>query len=215
MPLRLIAPLAFASCLLTSAPVLAQQARAISFAPGVPLESRITADDRLVTVEQVGSGPQRATGRRPTVEQEAARLLEMADAIVLMEVQSTSGRLTPRRDWIRTEVRAVVKDFIKLPARPLADGRALTFTFDGGEVRLKNAVVKAGQYPVVHAGSEYLQMFVQDPDALTWYPILTLLVGKTGRLEPPEIFDPFEISFDSPFVGELATSVISKLKKPQ
>lgn len=167
MQLRSIAALAFASCLLTSAPLPAQQARTIYFAPGVPLESRITADDRLVTVELVGSGPQRATGRRPTVEQEAARLLEMADAIVLMEVQSTSGRLTPRRDWIRTEVRAVVKDFIKLPARPLADGRALTFTFDGGEVRLKNAVVKAGQYPVVHAGSEYLQMFVQDPDALT------------------------------------------------
>jgi hypothetical protein len=132
---------------------LTEGVRRISPLPGVSLESRLSASDRIVEVYFAGGEPL-------VVEADAERTLEIlraSDSVIVATVTDTKSSLTPDGSWVRTRLSVNVRDVL-LTRRPglVERGKPLTCDIDGGELIVKGVVVRAGYLDILRTGQDYL-----------------------------------------------------------
>lgn len=187
--------------------------RSVYWKPGVPLSALALPGDRTVIVERAGSHPPPFHVGPPLTIADEIRQLDASDAIVVVRITQVEPQLTPSLDWIRTRVRGVIVEPVKIPTWPTLESKGQAeFEFDGGELRFNDTAIKAGSYPILRVGSTYLVTLVADRLG-NWRFSRHFLVDGNGKLVAPEQFDPRNGKFASPLVGLERAEVAKKLKQ--
>ena len=100
-----------------------------------------------------------------TPQQEIARHVAEDDGIALVEVLAVDGALIDGDKWIRTTVTAAARNIIKNPSL-FTNGR-IELLFEGGVTRVNDVEIRAGDYPILHVGAQYL-VFITTNGADNW-----------------------------------------------
>ena len=107
---------------------------------------------------------------------------------LVVRVDKVVSRLTPRLDWILSDVRATIETVIKQPqTEVLSAGQRFDFQQDGGELTIGERRVR-GVIPYSNphvVGSRYLVFAQRNPGKLT--PLEVSMVGPPGWLN---IYEP-------------------------
>jgi hypothetical protein len=194
----------------------AQSVRRIHYAgPGVTLESQLTPGDRVVVVQKIESPPMIGSRERATASSELRRLRARADAVVFGEIASITSELTADHSWVQTNVVVRAIETFKDSVGAFAVGETnAVIEYDGGEVLLKNVIVRAGTYPLMHVGNRYLFFINKNPDRGHWYSSPTLAVtaeGAEGKVKMPPLWEGV---VNSPIDNSALTDAFAVLRAP-
>ena len=180
--------LAVVTSLDAQAPSTTHKVRRANFGgESVPLESQLIQGDEIVVFQRIESPPLIVIREGTTASSELARFRRQAEAVVLGEVVSIAGELTPDRSWVRTKVSFRSIEAFKDAKEFAPVGKTAIFEYDGGEVGIKNVIVRAGTYPLLRPGDRYVLFLSKNPDKGHWYSSIVLEVTADGRLKVPEI----------------------------
>ena len=152
-------------CAVVAAQVSGSPVRHVRERPGWPIADAIRAGEEALVVESM-TDPGLEIRPGPGVSQ-IEWATKGAPAIVVVDVLSIEGELTPRQDWIRSNVTASLVDILKLPKEwspKIAD--LVTFDMSGGEAYVGGTKVLASvpSSRPMEVGKRYL-MFVGPPVA--------------------------------------------------
>jgi hypothetical protein len=180
-----------------------------------PLPLMVTDEDELVIVEPGGfrtPGLTESRSARHTVEQDLREILR-ADAIFVADVRDTRSYLVEGDTWIRSSIQMSIVATIRdgQPTLTTAD-RLLAFERNSGEIRVKKALVRAGDMHHFKPRERYLvglKRFVdgRPPVVLFWYR-----VDEEGKLVKPAV-EMMDSQPNSVLYGKQLSDVISELAK--
>lgn len=155
----------FGACAAIGAQVSGSPVRHVRENPGTPLANIVRAGEVALVVESVQDGPLEVLPPRGVSEIEWKT--RTAPAIVVVDIVSIEGEVTPRKDWITSHVTASLVTMAKTPKEWNPEiGGLVTFDLTGGEAYVAGTKVLAsvpGTKPV-EIGKRYL-MFVNLPRA--------------------------------------------------
>lgn len=169
-----------AACMGTYAQAPDSSVRHIRERPGRPISDSLRADDKMVIVDSVQDGPDEITN---PIRLE--RMTKSAAAIVVVEVVSVEGALTPQQDWIRSQVTASLVEVLKAPKAwgPNA-GDLITFEQNQGEAYVGGTKVVASVpwARPIEAGKRYLIFanIAEREPRFRWGPTGTYEMGNSN-----------------------------------
>lgn len=190
-------------------PTTAEGTRRIYFAgDGVPIESQLLPGDRIVVVQKIETPPLPVVRQRPpSATSELLRFRARAQVVARAEIKSIDAKLTPDHSWVRTTVAFRAREVFK--ADPASAAVLETIEYDGGEVRINNVTVRAGNYPILRVGGQYLLFVNRNPDKDYWYATPTIAITAGEKLNFAELSDGV---VGSPINGTPLSTVLDALR---
>ncbi|MBY0496341.1 MAG: hypothetical protein K2Y23_19200 [Cyanobacteria bacterium] len=151
--------LVLASVVVSASEQLVERTRVIPFSDR-PIVERLLPDDQVVVLARDDSD-RSVTEREPTASEIVRSLLDSRFGnLVIVDVNQISGVLVDDGRWIDTKFDGVLADVVttrtdrsvKLPVK----GAPISFSFDGGEVKVGNVLVRTNNAIPFPAKRRYL-----------------------------------------------------------
>ena len=173
---------------------------------GESVRAKVQPGDRIIDVKTMaGEPPLWIVQKTPTTTRDVIRFLDAGvDAIVLAEVTETTPRLVDKDSWLETDVR--VRPVRRLRYHPSDESQAtleseFSLTYDGGEMRLKDCVIRFGDYPLLREGKRYVLGVVIDPVTGRVGLSFQYAVDGSGRIASESVWSGATTPPSSPLHG--------------
>jgi hypothetical protein len=164
--------------------------RTIRLSPDVPVASQLRPDDDLVMVERPGEAPLPVVIEGGLTPQRAITFAaSFCDAVVMMDVEESSGKLVDNDTWIETFTAGRIADIGRQsPRRRLANGERIVLRQDGGELKIEAKTLRTAGLSMkpLEPGHRYLVFvrFTDKPDVMLPYSLFEVLEnGTVGSMQ--------------------------------
>ena len=164
----------------------APRVRRLFWASDLPIAARLLPDDEVVVVK-VGGDVDLITPRKLlTVKQVIADAAVRADLVAVIDVDVVDTMLSLGDSWVITRLTGTVRDLLRVrEAGHFRLGQRLEAYIGGGEIRLGQVLVKAGD-PIHPTASRSYFLFLENQDGVLnmIHPPLVIKDGKLEYLSP-------------------------------
>jgi hypothetical protein len=184
--------------------------RVLQYRPDVRIEDQLRPDDSIV---EVVDGANRSTlpgdiGYERVLEDAVARSTLVVDA----EVRKWNGLLIERGSWVSTHVIVAVREVLRSSEGSVKRGDVLEMWASGGEVTIRNVLVRADPVPRFQTGRRYVMFLTKHPESqmlITVYSPLLVERGRTASILKPEDRDVTNLRLD----GRSVTDLIRRIRQ--
>lgn len=188
----------------------APDVRVIPAMPGVSLASRVVPGDRVIVLKRMEEV--NYISESLPFSEELADLAETAQVLLLVNRLKAVPSETVDDGWIRTRVTvSIVETLKRKQIAPPITGKTIEFEHDGGEIKVGDVVIRAGDYPVWRPGGKYLLSLRYDGAAKIWRLGFWAPIDSTGRFVSREYSTGRK--FRSSLDGTTVQSVLSELRR--
>ena len=174
------------------------------------IPAQLLPDDEIVVVKEARSiTTDYVYFGNETPQQEIARQVNMADGVVIVDVETVNGSLIEHDTWIRTKVTGKAAQVIKNPSM-FPKGR-VEFQYNNGVVQLNGVEVRAGDYPHIAPGARWL-VFIHSNGDDRWLAF-NFDVSDPSQVTRPRFENVAPATSPNPFKGMSLDQAINEMRK--
>jgi hypothetical protein len=184
--------------------------RVVQYRPGLRIEDELRQEDSVVLIVDNALTTTLPTdiGYGKALEDAAVRSSLVVDA----EVRKWNGTLSERGSWVSTHVTFAVRQVLRSSEGSVKRGDVLEMWASGGEVTIRNVLVRADPVPRFQTGRRYLMFLTEHPESqmlITVYSPLLVERGRTASILKLEDRDVTNLRLN----GRSVTDLIRRIRQ--